>query len=229
MADEKIPVSDMLSTDSDDHITITSGSFTWPDKGDDAEPQPEAKGKDGSKSKKATAKVKPEKDSKDLAIDDKKVDLEKGYVNAHIELPLADPTPEAIPEAKVKPLLSDINISIKMGSLTAIVGSVGSGKSSLLSGIIGEMMCVEGKVSCQRYLSFCTLIHFDSGGLSRFCCILCSATVDPDQYSPGEYIVRSTLERSAAGGSYYHDRVQIRPRAVPTWDVDRDRRERYQS
>ena len=36
-------------------------------------------------------------------------------------------------------VLKDINISIPRGSLTAIVGPVGSGKSSLVSAILGEM------------------------------------------------------------------------------------------
>jgi ABC-type multidrug transport system fused ATPase/permease subunit len=152
MADEKMPVSDILSMESDEHITITGGSFTWPDKEGDAESQPEAKGKDDSKTKAATAKLQSQDKSRGIVIDDNKVDLEQGYVRTHIELPIAEPTPEV---AEAKSLLSDINISVKMGSLTAIVGSVGSGKSSLLSGIIGEMMCVEGKVSPRCSALFC--------------------------------------------------------------------------
>ena len=37
------------------------------------------------------------------------------------------------------PALKDINITVPRGSLTAIVGPVGSGKSSLISAILGEM------------------------------------------------------------------------------------------
>ncbi|KAI8820291.1 P-loop containing nucleoside triphosphate hydrolase protein [Fimicolochytrium jonesii] len=40
--------------------------------------------------------------------------------------------------------LKDINVNIPKGSLTAIVGVVGSGKTSLLSAITGHMQCVEG-------------------------------------------------------------------------------------
>ena len=36
-------------------------------------------------------------------------------------------------------VLEDINITVKKGSLTAIVGTVGSGKSSLVSAMLGEM------------------------------------------------------------------------------------------
>ncbi|KAI9112741.1 hypothetical protein K1719_016244 [Acacia pycnantha] len=42
--------------------------------------------------------------------------------------------------------LKNININIKKGDLTAIVGTVGSGKSSLLASILGEMHKVSGKV-----------------------------------------------------------------------------------
>ncbi len=42
--------------------------------------------------------------------------------------------------------LQDIDIEVKRNSLTAIVGSVGSGKSSLVSAILGEMERVGGSV-----------------------------------------------------------------------------------
>jgi ABC-type cobalamin/Fe3+-siderophores transport system ATPase subunit len=42
-------------------------------------------------------------------------------------------------------LYFSIDINIPEGSLVAIVGRVGSGKSSLLSAILGEMECISGK------------------------------------------------------------------------------------
>ena len=39
-----------------------------------------------------------------------------------------------------------INLDFPEGKLTAVVGTVGSGKSSLLSAIMGEMIRVRGKV-----------------------------------------------------------------------------------
>ncbi|KAL5983764.1 ABC transporter C member 14 [Asimina triloba] len=43
--------------------------------------------------------------------------------------------------------LKDVNVEIRAGSLAAIVGTVGSGKSSFLASILGEMHRMSGKVS----------------------------------------------------------------------------------
>ncbi|XP_077285787.1 multidrug resistance-associated protein 1-like [Arctopsyche grandis] len=65
-----------------------------------------------------------------------------------------------------EPTLHNINISIPSGSLVAIVGSVGSGKSSLLSAFLGEMDKVSGRVNTygsiayvaqQAWIQNCTL------------------------------------------------------------------------
>ncbi|KAG7570858.1 P-loop containing nucleoside triphosphate hydrolase [Arabidopsis thaliana x Arabidopsis arenosa] len=45
-----------------------------------------------------------------------------------------------------EPALSDINFKVKKGELTAIVGTVGSGKSSLLASVLGEMHRISGQV-----------------------------------------------------------------------------------
>lgn len=43
--------------------------------------------------------------------------------------------------------LDDVNMKVKKGKLVGIVGSVGSGKSSLLSALLGEMCKLKGRVN----------------------------------------------------------------------------------
>ncbi|XWS46668.1 hypothetical protein CRYUN_Cryun14cG0087500 [Craigia yunnanensis] len=49
-------------------------------------------------------------------------------------------------DEKGEEILKNINLEVKKGELTAIVGTVGSGKSSLLGSILGEMHKISGKV-----------------------------------------------------------------------------------
>jgi ABC-type multidrug transport system fused ATPase/permease subunit len=51
--------------------------------------------------------------------------------------------------------LKDIDLAIPRGSLTAVVGAIGSGKSSLLQGLVGEMRRTEGKVTFSGTTSLC--------------------------------------------------------------------------
>lgn len=63
-------------------------------------------------------------------------------------------------------VLRDINIAIEKGQLAAVVGTVGSGKSSLISALLGEMDKLDGRVntcgsvayvSQQAWIQNCTL------------------------------------------------------------------------
>jgi ATP-binding cassette subfamily C (CFTR/MRP) protein 1 len=54
-----------------------------------------------------------------------------------------------------KPILHDINLEVKRGEFTCIVGRVGCGKSSLLSAMFGEAQRIEGYLSVRGKLSYC--------------------------------------------------------------------------
>jgi len=54
-----------------------------------------------------------------------------------------------------EPTLKNIDVEIKKKSLTAIVGSVGSGKSSLMSAILGEMEKISGTTSVDGSVGYC--------------------------------------------------------------------------
>ncbi|GBO34782.1 Canalicular multispecific organic anion transporter 2 [Araneus ventricosus] len=48
------------------------------------------------------------------------------------------------------PFLRDISLSVRQGSLVAVVGPVGAGKSALFSAILGEMHAAEGTVQIMK-------------------------------------------------------------------------------
>lgn len=52
--------------------------------------------------------------------------------------------------------MKNINLDIPRGSLVAFVGPVGSGKSSLLQGLIGEMRRTEGSVTFGGSVGYCS-------------------------------------------------------------------------
>lgn len=79
------------------------------------------------------------------------IELDKGTV---VRLPFSSTTPAVRVEGgsfqweptAETPTLSNINLLAKRGALITVVGRVGSGKSSLLASILGEMQKISGKV-----------------------------------------------------------------------------------
>ncbi|XP_073338250.1 ATP-binding cassette sub-family C member 2 [Pagrus major] len=57
-------------------------------------------------------------------------------------------------ERDAEPLLKNLSLDIKPGRLVAVVGAVGSGKSSLMSALLGEMHCTKGFINIQGSLAF---------------------------------------------------------------------------
>lgn len=62
----------------------------------------------------------------------------------------------SVPEEKTVFRVTDVTLTVPRGQLTAIVGPVGSGKSSLLQGIIGEMRKVSGNVTLGGRVAYCS-------------------------------------------------------------------------
>lgn len=104
--------------DKENYITLENCSFGWSkiDNDDD----------DKKRQKKAKAKEKDAEAGTKKASKGKKNDKEK------------------VPE--VKEFLKNINLKIKKNTFVAIVGSVGSGKSSLLNAILGNMELLGGSI-----------------------------------------------------------------------------------
>ncbi|KAJ4949341.1 hypothetical protein JOQ06_020856 [Pogonophryne albipinna] len=57
-------------------------------------------------------------------------------------------------ERQSEPLLKNVSLDIKPGRLVAVVGAVGSGKSSLMSALLGEMYTTKGFINIQGSLAF---------------------------------------------------------------------------
>ena len=51
-------------------------------------------------------------------------------------------------------ILKNIDFNVKDGQLVGVVGSVGSGKSSLISGLLGEMKTISGLVNTQGKIAY---------------------------------------------------------------------------
>ena len=64
------------------------------------------------------------------------------------------PEKKAADEIDYSPTLTNINFSVAKGSLTAIVGRVGQGKTSLLSALIGEMYKRQGMVRIRGRVAY---------------------------------------------------------------------------
>lgn len=57
-----------------------------------------------------------------------------------------EPPKEEEEKSEDRILLRNINMTIKKNSFVAIVGNVGSGKSSILNAILGNMVLIEGNI-----------------------------------------------------------------------------------
>ncbi|KAJ1301602.1 hypothetical protein OPQ81_008850 [Rhizoctonia solani] len=123
-------------------LQVKGAEFSW-----DGGPPEDISSKGKGKGKKGKGKAsKPAEKSargtgeKDAAVQD---------ANAAAGAAGDEPTKEMIFKLK------DINISLPRGQLCAIVGPVGSGKSSLLQGLIGEMRREKGSVTFGGSVGYC--------------------------------------------------------------------------
>jgi len=131
-----------VNPDSEYAITIENGQFNW----ESAEPDV----------KDAKSKDKPrDVSSSNEALINSKNSSSKDISEASLEKSASDDSVNSKKQAESFKL-KDINIKIKKGSLTAIVGTVGSGKSSLINAIIGEMKREEGKIVHGGTFSYCS-------------------------------------------------------------------------
>lgn len=124
-----------------DAIVLDHAEFTWerhPTRDEDDVP---AKGPGGPPGKKA-AKAKKDKKDKRGSVPDA-----KGKTS---------PTPPETPEEEEAPFqIKELNLAVGRKELLAVIGSVGSGKSSLLAALAGDMRKINGQVTIGASRAFC--------------------------------------------------------------------------
>src|SRR6266404_126841 len=88
-------------------------------------------------------------------LNEKKED--KGKKKRHSDPP-SKPAPVSEPKVDNEMLfkLKQINLRVPRGQLVSIVGAVGSGKTSLLQGLIGEMRKTQGSVRVGGSVAYCS-------------------------------------------------------------------------
>ncbi|CAM1508323.1 Fc.00g051710.m01.CDS01 [Cosmosporella sp. VM-42] len=118
-----------VDTEGPDAINLKDTSFTW-----ERTTTQEAETKPGDKTKKAKKEQKPTPPRPGSSGED---------------------TASTLVEEREPFKLQDINISIKRNELIAVIGSVGSGKSSLLSALAGDMRKTAGEVVFGASRAFC--------------------------------------------------------------------------
>jgi ABC-type multidrug transport system fused ATPase/permease subunit len=155
---EELPVEATWEEKAHDAIEIENGSFTWertrtqdtddtPIKGDKPG-KPTKQEKKDAKQEKKHAKIK-QKEDKRIA---KQREAEK------LESDPSSPTDDdnSMQEKEKRPFeISGINLSIGRDELVAVIGSVGSGKSSLLAALAGDMRKTSGNVTFGASRAFC--------------------------------------------------------------------------
>ena len=119
-------------------IEVKSATFTW-----DTPPPDESdvKNKTKKKSGKSTQFHSSRYNSKDESTTNEKSQVEKSR-------------PEVEEEDRVFQV-RDISMEIPRGMLVAVVGPVGSGKTSLLQGLIGEMRKTSGSITFGGSVGYC--------------------------------------------------------------------------
>ncbi|XP_071733419.1 ABC transporter C family member 13-like [Rutidosis leptorrhynchoides] len=81
-----------------------------------------------------------------------------------------------------EPILNRVNLAIPKGSLVAVIGEVGSGKSSLLNCILGEMKLIKGSVYSSGSVAYVPQIPWILSGTIRDNVVF-GQNYDPIRYS----------------------------------------------
>ncbi|KAJ3416990.1 Multidrug resistance-associated protein 1 [Chytridiales sp. JEL 0842] len=161
-------------------IVVRNGTFKWQAVKKDEE-EVKAKAREAAKKEKKAQKLdvkksagksffsKKKPQAKVTPLEEVKTTSDEVVIDTDVRVPSseerqrtrtssssANPSASAAdaPKATLEPLIKYLDLKIPRGKLTMVVGPVGSGKSSLLSALIGEMTQITGSVSLNGTVAF---------------------------------------------------------------------------
>ncbi|KAI9217375.1 hypothetical protein BC828DRAFT_391293, partial [Blastocladiella britannica] len=153
------------SADASIAVDVAAAAFKWAVK--PPNPEEEKKKADEEQKKKADEEKKSKKEAQkkaksktaaaaaDETADDKAASAVVLVDESSATPSAADGEADATPEADAVPFeLTDINVQVPRGSLVAITGRVGTGKTMLLHGILGELLKPTGSVTVNGSIAY---------------------------------------------------------------------------
>jgi ATPase subunit of ABC transporter with duplicated ATPase domains len=144
---EQLAETKVVRPDLEHAIEVEGGEFTW----DGPPPEDKKKGKEKARGLKGLGRALKARKNKDRM---------KGAETPGDVTPAVDGAGTATPALVEKDKgevfrLRGIDMTVPRGKLVAIVGPVGSGKTSLLEGLIGEMRKTKGEVKFGGSVGYC--------------------------------------------------------------------------
>lgn len=128
-------------------IEISNADFTWE--------RPPVADKDAIALKNTPATKQEAKDAKAKAKNDKKRTKQLEKEKEKLESPPATPSNQEEEDNEQPFQVRNLDLSVKRNELIAVIGSVGSGKSSLLGALAGDMRRISGNVTFGSTRAFC--------------------------------------------------------------------------
>lgn len=111
--------------------------------------------------------------------------------------------------------LENINLNVEKGKIYCLIGTVGAGKSSLLSSILGEVNIIEGKVKVKGTISYAcqeswvfgasvrqNIVFGESFDRQRYNSVVkaCALRKDFEQFSENDQTIVGERGSSLSGG-----------------------------
>lgn len=152
LAAEEVTDDSIWNQQASNAIEIHNGDFTWErntSNPTDAAPGQDPKGTKQLKQDKKDAKAKVKADKKQNKL------IEKEKLESVPGSPISSSS-ASVDEEEAKPFeVNGINLTVGRDELVAVIGSVGSGKSSLLAALAGDMRKTGGEVTFGANRAFC--------------------------------------------------------------------------